>query len=159
MIHVFFTFVPCTILKSSTHTHWNCDWDQFFPFGLYLFLIFIFYFLDATLWMAPPTVGSRSGRIYYCIQTSVAPPTIVVFCNDPALFTDNYQRYLERKVRDALDFEGTPLKIIWRGKTIRDVGRAARKGDVATTRITGKGQLGGGRPGGVPKKQGGKFFD
>ena len=121
---------------------------------------FLFYFLDATLWMAPPTVGSRSGRIYYCIQTSVAPPTIVVFCNDPALFTDNYQRYLERKVRDALDFEGTPLKIIWRGKTIRDVGRAARKGDVATTRITGKGQLGGGRPGAsAPKKQGGKFFD
>ena len=110
--------------------------------------------------MAPPTVCSRSGRIYYCIQTSVAPPTIVVFCNDPALFTDNYQRYLERKVRDALDFEGTPLKIIWRGKTIRDVGRAARKGDVATTRITGKGQLGGGRPGAsAPKKQGGKFFD
>lgn len=123
----------------------------------YVYLSFCF--LDATLWMAPPTVGSRSGRIYYCIQTSVAPPTIVVFCNDPALFTDNYQRYLERKVRDALDFEGTPLKIIWRGKTIRDVGRAARKGDVATTRITGKGQLGGGRPGGVPKKQGGKFFD
>ena len=59
-----------------------------------------------------------------------------------------------------LKFEGTPLKIIWRGKTIRDVGRAARKGDVATTRITGKGQLGGGRPGAsAPKKQGGKFFD
>jgi KH-domain-like of EngA bacterial GTPase enzymes, C-terminal len=131
----------------------------FLPNIIFSLSLSIFSFLDATLWMAPPTVGSRSGRIYYCIQTSVAPPTIVVFCNDPALFTDNYQRYLERKVRDALDFEGTPLKIIWRGKTIRDVGRAARKGDVATTRITGKGQLGGGRPGGVPKKQGGKFFD
>ena len=23
---------------------------------------------DATAWMAPPTVGSRAGRIYYCIQ-------------------------------------------------------------------------------------------
>jgi hypothetical protein len=74
------------------------------------------------------------------------------------LFTDNYQRYLERKVRDALDFEGTPIKVIYRGKTIRDVGRAARKGEQATSRITGKGQLGGGRPG-AAKKQGGKFFD
>ena len=61
---------------------------------------------DATAWMSPPTVGSRAGRIYYAIQTSTAPPTLVVFCNDPALFTDNYQRYLERKIRDALDFEG-----------------------------------------------------
>jgi GTP-binding protein len=102
---------------------------------------------DATTWMAPPTVGSRAGRIYYCIQTSTAPPTIVFFVNDPALFTDNYQRYLERKIRDALDFEGTPLKMIWRGKSLRDVGRAARKGDISTSRITGGGALGGGRPG------------
>jgi len=81
---------------------------------------------DATLWMAPPTVGSRSGRIYYSIQTSTAPPTIVIFCNDPALFTDNYRRFLERKVRDSLDFGGTPLKIIYRGKALREVGRTAR---------------------------------
>ena len=87
---------------------------------------------DATLWMAPPTVGSRSGRIYYSIQTSTAPPTIVIFCNDPALFTDNYRRYLDRKIRDSLDFEGTPIKIIYRGKALKDVGRAARKGEATT---------------------------
>ena len=81
------------------------------------------------MWLAPPTVGSRSGRIYYCIQTSTAPPVIVFFCNDPALFTDSYKRYLERKIRDGLDFEGTPIKMYWRGKTLRDVGRVARKGD------------------------------
>mmetsp|Transcript_29458 Transcript_29458/g.49342 ORF Transcript_29458/g.49342 Transcript_29458/m.49342 type:complete len:586 (+) Transcript_29458:128-1885(+) len=85
---------------------------------------------DATLWMAPPTIKSRSGRIYYCIQISTAPPTIVFFCNDPDLFTDNYQRFLERKIRDALNFEGTPIKMIWRGKSIRDVGRAAKKGSI-----------------------------
>jgi GTP-binding protein len=83
---------------------------------------------DATLWLAPPTIGARSGRIYYCIQVSTAPPTIVFFVNDPALFTDNYQRFLERKIRDVLQFEGTPIKMIWRGKSLRDVGRAAKKG-------------------------------
>lgn len=93
---------------------------------------------DATLWMAPPTVGSRSGRIYYSIQTSAAPPTIVIFCNDPALFTDNYRRYMDRKIRDSLDFEGTPIKIIYRGKALRDVGRAARKGEANTNRINNK---------------------
>jgi len=85
---------------------------------------------DATLWMAPPTIGTRSGRIYYCIQTSTAPPTVVFFVNDPDLFTDNYQRFLERKIRDALNFEGTPIKMIWRGKAIRDVARQAKKGPV-----------------------------
>mmetsp|Transcript_14156 Transcript_14156/g.14253 ORF Transcript_14156/g.14253 Transcript_14156/m.14253 type:complete len:303 (+) Transcript_14156:246-1154(+) len=83
---------------------------------------------EATLWMAPPTIGSRSGRIYYTIQTSQAPPTLVMFVNDASLFTDNYKRYLERKIRDALGFEGTPIRMIFRGKSLRDVGRSVRKG-------------------------------
>ena len=85
---------------------------------------------DATLWLAPPTIGSRSGRIYYCIQVATAPPTIVFFVNDPALFTDNYQRFMERKIRDALNFEGAPIKMIFRGKTIREVGRSAKRGAI-----------------------------
>jgi len=100
---------------------------------------------DATLWQAPPTIGSRAGRIYYSIQTSTAPPTIVMFCNDPALFTDNYRRYLDRKIRDNLNFDGTPLKILWRGKSLRDVGRASNKGNLE--RISGPGIKNGGRPG------------
>jgi len=98
---------------------------------------------DATLWLPPPTIGARSGRIYYCIQASTAPPTIVFFCNDPALFTDNYKRFLERKIRDGLNFEGTPIRMFWRGKSLRDVGRAARKGEGSTTRIAGFSNRGG----------------
>ena len=64
---------------------------------------------------APPIIGSRTGKIYYCMQIGTAPPTIVFFVNDPDLFTENYERYLERKIRDALNFEGTPIKMIWRG--------------------------------------------
>jgi GTPase len=89
---------------------------------------------DAVLWMAPPRVGAKTGRVYYCIQISVAPPTIVIFVNNPNLFTESYQRYLERKIRDNLDFEGTPLKLIFRGKSLRDVGRAASKGYDKNTR-------------------------
>lgn len=85
---------------------------------------------DATMWMAPPSIGSRSGRIYYCLQIGIAPPTIVFFVNDPALFTDGYKRYLERKIRDSLNFEGTPLKMIWRGKSLRSVSRSARRGEI-----------------------------
>ena len=95
---------------------------------------------EAALWMAPPKVGARSGRIYYAIQTSTAPPTIVFFVNDAALFTDNYKAYLERKLRSTLDFEGTPIRMIWRGKALKDIDRASRRGETAANRITGGGQ-------------------
>lgn len=101
---------------------------------------------DATLWMAPPTIGSKSGKIYYCLQISTSPPTIVMFVNDPSLFTDNYHRYLERKIRDALNLEGTPLKMIWRGKSLRDVQRAASPG-MEIDGMVPKGFIGGGNGG------------
>ncbi|RYH20928.1 GTP-binding protein [archaeon] len=47
---------------------------------------------DAVLWMAPPMISGRGGRIYYCLQVSAAPPSIVFFVNDPNLFTDNYKK-------------------------------------------------------------------
>ena len=83
---------------------------------------------DAASWMAPPRVGSKAGRIYYAIQTAVAPPTFVIFVNSPGLFTESYQRYLERKIRDNLDFQGTPIKMIFRGKSLRSVERIGKKG-------------------------------
>ena len=83
---------------------------------------------DAAMWMAPPRVGTKAGRIYYAIQTAVAPPTLVIFVNNPSLFTESYRRYLERKIRDNLDFEGTPIKMIFRGKALRDVQRADARG-------------------------------
>jgi hypothetical protein len=45
---------------------------------------------------------------------------------------------LERKIRDSLDFGGTPLKVIYRGKALKDVGRAARKGDDSRNRNNDK---------------------
>jgi GTP-binding protein len=97
---------------------------------------------DATMWMAPPTIRSRSGKIYYALQVSTAPPTFVFFVNDPKLFTDSYQRFLERKIRDSLDFSGTPLKFIWRGKQLRDVARVAAKGDRMTSNRPLQGVMG-----------------
>lgn len=98
---------------------------------------------DATLWMAPPTIGARAGRIYYCIQISTAPPTLVFFVNDPGLFTENYQRYMERKIRDSLNFEGTPIKMVWRGKSLRSVARSAKRGEVGKVASTVMGGGGG----------------
>lgn len=88
---------------------------------------------EAVLWMTPPTIKSKQGRIYYAIQVSTAPPTLVFFVNDPSLFTDNYKRYLERKIRESLNFQGTPLRIFLRGKSARKIAYDARKGELKTT--------------------------
>ena len=81
---------------------------------------------DAILWQPPPARRNGSqAKIYYCNQVSTRPPTIVVFCNDPRLVSDNYRRYLDRKFRESLDgFEATPIRWIFRGRRQRDILRA-----------------------------------
>ncbi|MGI5823746.1 MAG: hypothetical protein ACOX6Z_07365, partial [Dethiobacteria bacterium] len=70
----------------------------------------------------PPTVKGKRGRIYYWTQSSVRPPTFVLFVNNPALIHFSYLRYLENCLREAFDFEGTSLRLLLRA-------RRKRKGD------------------------------
>jgi GTPase len=79
---------------------------------------------DAARWHAPPTTRQgRQGRIYYGTQVTARPPSFTLFVNDPKLLTDNYRRYIERQFRDNLGFEGTPIRLFWRGKKMRDMDR------------------------------------
>lgn len=81
---------------------------------------------DAVSWQSPPTTRQgRQGKIYYGTQVSTAPPTIALFVNDPALFNDNYRRYIEKQFRKSLGFTGTPMRIFWRGKKVRDLERGS----------------------------------
>ena len=63
------------------------------------------------------------GRLYYGTQVASRPPSFTLFVNDPKLFGDTYRRYVERQIREGLGFEGTPLKLFWRGKQQRDAER------------------------------------
>lgn len=77
---------------------------------------------DAVSWHSPPTSrGGRQGRIYYGTQVSTQPPTIALFVNDAKRFNDNYRRYIERQFRQQLGFKGTPIRLLWRSKKVRDV--------------------------------------
>lgn len=79
---------------------------------------------EALSWHTPPTTRQgKQGKIYYGTQVSTKPPTFALFVNNPAVFKDNYRRYVERQFREVLGFSGTPLKIFWRGKKVRDVER------------------------------------
>lgn len=65
---------------------------------------------------APTDKGGKRLRVNYATQVAVAPPTFVLFVNDPELLHFSYRRYLENKIRDTFTFLGTPIKIIARKK-------------------------------------------
>lgn len=71
---------------------------------------------EAVTRVQPPTDKGKRLRIYYMTQTSVAPPTFVIFCNSAELFHFSYQRYIENCLRDTFGFAGTPIKLIIREK-------------------------------------------
>ncbi len=71
---------------------------------------------DAQITTPAPARNGKRFRIYYATQVSVNPPTFVLSCNDPKLMHFTYQRYIENQLRNAFDFEGTPIRIIARKK-------------------------------------------
>ncbi|MBE9124712.1 MULTISPECIES: ribosome biogenesis GTPase Der [unclassified Coleofasciculus] len=77
---------------------------------------------EAVGWHSPPTNRQgRQGKIYYGTQVKSHPPTIALFVNEPKRFNENYRRYIERQFRQQLGFTGTPLRLLWRGKKVREV--------------------------------------
>lgn len=82
---------------------------------------------DSLSWHSPPTSRQgKQGKIYYGTQVRSQPPTITLFVNDPARFTENYHRYIEGQFRNQLGFKGTPLRLVWRGKRERDIEKGAQ---------------------------------
>jgi GTP-binding protein len=58
-------------------------------------------------------------KIYYATQVSVCPPTVVLFVNNPAMMREQYRRFVERRIREALPFEEVPVRLVWRPKAPR----------------------------------------
>ena len=62
--------------------------------------------------MNPP--NSKRGKrlkILYTTQVKAEPPTFVMFVNNGDLLVDSYRRYLEKRLREAFGFFGTPIKL------------------------------------------------
>ena len=53
------------------------------------------------------------------MQAAVQPPTFVLFVNDTKLIEEEYKRYLTKQLRANINFSGTPLRLIFRGKPPR----------------------------------------
>eukprot|EP00668_Euglena_longa_P046462 GGOE01062147.1.p1 GENE.GGOE01062147.1~~GGOE01062147.1.p1 ORF type:complete len:678 (+),score=117.46 GGOE01062147.1:39-2072(+) len=60
--------------------------------------------------------SGRRARVYYATQVAVHPPMFLFFVNDVKPFMKNstYQTFLEKQLREAVGFEGTPLRFLWR---------------------------------------------
>ena len=53
-------------------------------------------------------------KIYYATQVGVRPPTVVLFTNNRAIMREQYRRFMERRIRETLPFDETPVRLIWR---------------------------------------------
>ena len=72
--------------------------------------------LDANLLNPAPEVKGTRLKIYYATQVASCPPTFVLFVNEPNALHFSYQRYLENKLRESFNLEGSPIKLILRKK-------------------------------------------
>lgn len=64
----------------------------------------------------PPTHKHKRLRLYYVTQARNAPPTLVFHCNHPDAVHFSYQRYLVNQFREHFQLQGTPIRLLFRGK-------------------------------------------
>ena len=83
--------------------------------------------MDAVRAHPPSHVRNRLPKLYYATQVGVAPPTFVIFVNDPQLVHFSYKRYLENQIRQEYGFLGTPIRLVLRQReSEEDARRSAR---------------------------------
>ena len=64
----------------------------------------------------PPSYKGKRLKIYSVEQVSTCPPTFNIKVNSKGLVHFSYERYLENKIRENFDFEGTPIVIRFKNK-------------------------------------------
>ncbi len=64
----------------------------------------------------PAGLKNRQPKMKYATQTGTNPPEFTFFSSYPEMVHFSYQRYLENGLREAFAFDGTPIKIEFRGK-------------------------------------------
>jgi GTP-binding protein len=82
---------------------------------------------DAVRAHPPAHVRNRLGKVLYATQVAVAPPTFVIFVNDPELIHFSYRRYLENRIREQYGFLGTPIRLIFRARESEESARRSAR--------------------------------
>ena len=71
---------------------------------------------EAYLLNLPPSYKGKRLKIYFSNQVNTCPPTFNIQVNNKGLVHFSYERYLENKIRESFDFEGTPIVIQFKNK-------------------------------------------
>ncbi|MBR2708483.1 MAG: ribosome biogenesis GTPase Der [Bacilli bacterium] len=71
---------------------------------------------DAYALNLPPTYKNKRLKIYFANQVGTCPPTFNISVNSKGLVHFSYKRYLENKIRENFDFEGTPIVLNFKSK-------------------------------------------
>ena len=71
---------------------------------------------EAYMMNLPPTYKGKRLKIYFASQVKTCPPTFDVQVNSKSLIHFSYERYLENKIRESFDFEGTPIVLQFKNK-------------------------------------------
>lgn len=66
---------------------------------------------DAVEQQQPPRKGIFRPKLRYAHQGGQNPPLVIIHGNALEAISESYKRYLEGRIREAFDLEGTPLRI------------------------------------------------
>ncbi|NVJ84971.1 MAG: ribosome biogenesis GTPase Der [Algoriphagus sp.] len=64
----------------------------------------------------PPAWKGKYIKIKYVTQLPTKNPVFAFFCNLPQYIKSPYTRFLENRLRENFDFEGVPVKIVYKSK-------------------------------------------
>jgi GTP-binding protein len=67
----------------------------------------------------PPVRKGRRPKILYAVQAGIRPPTFILFVAGGEL-GDDYLRFIENRLREAIDFSGTPVHVVARKRAARE---------------------------------------
>ena len=71
---------------------------------------------DAVLLNQPPSYKGKRLKIYFVSQNGITPPKFTFNVNSKNLVHFTYKRYLENKIRESFDLEGTPIEIDFKNR-------------------------------------------
>ena len=71
---------------------------------------------DAYQMNLPPSYKGKRLKIYFAAQTGIKPPKFTFRVNNKGLVHFSYERYLENKIRENFDFEGTPITLQFKNR-------------------------------------------
>ena len=71
---------------------------------------------DAVLLNEPPSYKGKRLKIYFVNQSGIKPPKFTFSVNGKGLIHFSYERYLENKLRENFDLEGTPIILQFKNK-------------------------------------------